>query len=150
MHEIGLSEPLTRRHFAIGNDKRMPVFASSLAPRGFSTSSLAVMKTYPHARDDGSIRHFEISNSFWWSPGPMRRVLQSVAGVTNVRRNWFNDDRFSFTFYGRTCVVNEPFGDNGRYWIGPTELEQLLDIKPIHEAFRQFRFRYTFDAEFKE
>lgn len=46
--------------------------------------------------------------------------------------------------------MNEPFGDNGRYWIGPTELEQLLDIKPIHEAFRQFRFRYTFDAEFKE
>ena len=37
---FGLSEPLTCCHFAIGNDERMPVFALSLAPRGFSTASL--------------------------------------------------------------------------------------------------------------
>jgi len=43
LHEIALAEPLTRRHFAIGNDKRMPVFASSLAPRSFSTTSLEIM-----------------------------------------------------------------------------------------------------------
>jgi hypothetical protein len=108
------------------------------------------MRTYPHLRDDGSIQSFEISNSFWWSFGPMRRILESVNGVTGVRRNWFNENRFSFMFLGRKCVVNEPFGDNSRYWIGPAEREPLLDVRPVHDAFRQFRFRYTFDAEFRE
>ena len=80
----------------------------------------------------------------------MRRLLESVEGVTNVRRNWFNDDRFSFCFLGRACVVNEPWGDNSRYWIGPANLEPPLDIRPVHEAFRGFRFRLTFDREFRE
>lgn len=108
------------------------------------------MRTYPHLLEDGSIRHFEISNSFWWSWGPMRRVLLSVDGVSNVKRNWFDEDRFSFSYLGRNCVVNEPFGDNDRYWIGPTEFEQPLDMRPIHDAFRKFRFIYTFDSEFRE
>ena len=80
----------------------------------------------------------------------MRRVLESVQGVTGVRRNWFNEDRFSFSFLGRPCVVNEPFGDNSRYWIGPAEKQPALDMRPVHEAFRAFRFRFTFDREFKE
>jgi len=80
----------------------------------------------------------------------MRRVLQSVEGVRNFRRNWFNDDRFAFTFLGRPCVVNEPFGDNSRYWIGPVDLDPPLDMRPIQDAFRRFKFLYTFDAEFKE
>jgi hypothetical protein len=108
------------------------------------------MRTYPAVRDDGSIRSFEISNSFWWSLGPMRRLLESVHGVTTVRRNWFNEDVYSFSFLGRPCVVNEPFGDNSRYWIGPTEQEPPLDMRAVHEAFRKFRFRFTFDREFRE
>lgn len=108
------------------------------------------MRTYPDVRGDGSIKSFEISNSFWWSFGPMRKLLESVKGVTDVRRNWFNEDRFSFGFLGRACVVNEPWGDNSRYWIGPTDLEPPLDMKPVHEAFRGFRFRFTFDRDFNE
>jgi hypothetical protein len=80
----------------------------------------------------------------------MRRILESVDGVTQVRRNWFNENHFSFYFLGRECVVNEPFGDNSRYWIGPTELDPPLDMRPVHEAFRKFRFLYTFDSEFRE
>jgi len=109
--------------------------------------SLGVMKTYPHIRLDGTIGYFEISNSFPWSLGFMRRVLQSVKGVSGVRRNWFNDDRWSFLFQERSCVVNEPYGS--RYWIGPIEKEPPLDMAPIHEAFGRFRFLGTFDKEFR-
>jgi hypothetical protein len=108
------------------------------------------MRTYPHVEANGSVRHFEISNAYWWSFGPMRHVLKSVEGVTTIRRNWFNDDRFSFVFLDRRCVVNEPLGDNGRYWIGPRELDPPLDMSPVQAAFRRFRFRLTFDREFRE
>ena len=108
------------------------------------------MRTYPSTSDDGSIKAFEISSSYFWSLGDMRRTLESVNGVSEVRRNWFNDDRYSFFYQGRACVVNEPYGDNSRYWIGPTELEPALDLGPVHDAFRKFRLVLTFDAEFRE
>jgi hypothetical protein len=107
------------------------------------------MKTYPFETEGGIVKAFEISNAFPWSLGAMRSVLESVAGVTGFRRNWFNEDRFSFVFLGRACVVNEPWGDNSRYWIGPTEMEPSLDMGPVHEAFRRFRVRLTFDREFR-
>ena len=107
------------------------------------------MKTYPFMTETGLVKAFEISNAFPWSLGAMRKILQSVDGVTGYRRNWFNDDRFSFVFRGRPCVVNEPYGDNTRYWIGPIEMEPPLDMAPVHEAFRRFRFGLTFDREFR-
>jgi hypothetical protein len=106
------------------------------------------MKTYPHHLADGSISYFEISNSFPWSLGAMRRILHSVPDVTDYSRNWFKDDRFSFTYRDRKCIVWEPWGDNSRYWIGPLHKEPPLDMSPVHEAFRRFRFLVTFDRDF--
>ena len=107
------------------------------------------MKTYPIVTDQGVVKAFEISNAFPWSLGAMRRVLESVDGVTKFRRHWFNDDRFSFVYRGRACVVHERWGDNSRYWVGPAEMEPLLDLGPIHDAFLQFRFGLTLDREFR-
>ena len=107
------------------------------------------MKTHPHFRSDGSIAYFEISNALPWSLGFMRRVLGSVAGVTDFRRNWFNDRRFSFSLYGRRCVVWEPWGDSSRYWIGPTEVGPPADMRAVHDAFRRFRFLLTSDPDFR-
>ena len=80
----------------------------------------------------------------------MRKVLESVEGVTDFKRNWFNEDRYSFSYFGRKCVVNEPWGDNDQYWIGPTNPDSPLDMGPIHDAFRAFRFLYTFHSDFKQ
>jgi hypothetical protein len=96
------------------------------------------MKTYPDTRPDGTVASFEVSNFFPWSLGFMRRVLNSVEGVTGYKRQWFNEDRFTFVYRGRACVVNEPFGDNSRYWIGPTEREPPLDMSAVHDAFVGF------------
>lgn len=73
--------------------------------------------------------------------GPLLKLLKSVPGVTDVRRVWFRDDRVVFKFHGIPAVVNEPWGDNSRYWIGlqsPSEHPEV-DIAPIHDAFMQYR-----------
>lgn len=106
------------------------------------------MRTYPHVRNDGTIAYFEISNAFPWSLGFMRRVLTSVEGVSDFRRERNCDDRFSFLYFGRRCVVHEPFGDNSRYWIGPAEPEPPIDMTAMRDAFTQFRVGITFDREF--
>jgi hypothetical protein len=106
------------------------------------------MKTYPHVREDGTTAYFEISNAFPWSWGFMRRVLASVPGVSDFKRIRSNDDRFAFVYLGRRCVVNEPFGDNSRYWIGPVEKDPPIDMTPVRDAFTQFNFRLTFDQDF--
>jgi hypothetical protein len=79
----------------------------------------------------------------------MRRVLGSVPGVTDFKRRWFDEHRFTFTYGGRACVVWEPWGDNSRYWIGPAEMEPPVDMGPINDAFRKFRFLMTFDRSFR-
>ena len=102
------------------------------------------MKTYPILKVDGSLRGFEITST-WLVLRPLLKILRSVEGVTDVRRNWFNDDRVTFKFLGENAVVNEPWGDNSRYWVGleNPDASPDIDITPIHEAFRRYqRFLY--------
>lgn len=93
------------------------------------------MRTYPLHRADGSLFAFEVTST-WVSFHSLFKVLRSVEGVTEVKRNFFNEDRASFSYGGERWVVNEPFGDNSRYWIGPERgINSALDARPIHEAF---------------
>ena len=101
------------------------------------------MKTYPIYRKDGAIGGFEIANFYvsLWSLRPLCRLIQSVDGVSNVRRQFCNDDRIIFTLKNEKCVVNEPWGDNNRYWIGPEiGIESELDLEPLHDAFQRHQF----------
>ena len=92
--------------------------------------------TYPIERANGTMLAFEVTST-WVTFGPLCRLLSSVDGVAGVRRNWFKDDRLSFTFQGEPCVVNEPWGDSSRYWFGPGDAESSrLDMTPIERAFR--------------
>jgi len=95
--------------------------------------------------ENDKLRGFEITSS-WFRFGPLLRILKSVDGVTNVKRQWFNDDRVSFKFHGKNGVVNEPFGDNSRYWVGldcPDDIPEI-DISPIHNAFKEYNGRTYF------
>jgi hypothetical protein len=100
--------------------------------------SMGNMKTYPILRADGTVQAFEISSS-WLTFRPIYKLLRSVRSVDNIKRNWFNEDRISFTFHGRLCVINEPWGDNSRFWIGPVAPEPELDVTRLHDAFRNYR-----------
>ena len=98
------------------------------------------MKTYPILKSDGSLRGFEITST-WLVLRPLMNLLRAVPGVTDVRRRWFNDNRVTFQFLGKPAVVNEPWGDNSRYWIGLEHPDASPDINiaPIHEAFTRYR-----------
>ena len=79
---------------------------------------------------------FEISSG-WLTFGPLYKVLRSLKDVSDVKRNWFDDDRISFIYGGELFVINEPWGDNSRYWVGPKNPENSkVDIAPLHEAFK--------------
>ena len=96
---------------------------------------MTVVRTYPLFREDGSLFAFEVTST-WLSFRSIFRVLRSVEGVAGVKRNYFNEDRASFTYGGEPWVVNEPFGDNSRYWIGPQRgVHSELEVAPVHEAF---------------
>ena len=97
------------------------------------------MKTYPILKDDGTMRGFEITSA-WVTFRPLYKILRSIDGVTDVRRQRFNEDHLVFNYYGEPFLVNEPFGDNSRYWIGPKDPDNSQhDMNPIHKAFQQYR-----------
>lgn len=97
------------------------------------------MRTYPILREDGFLIAFEIT-SLWVTFNSLHKLLRSTEGVTEVRRNLWNDDRFTFLYRGVPCVVHEPWGDSSRYWIGPKSAEGSdLDIRALHQAFQNFQ-----------
>lgn len=98
------------------------------------------MKTYPEFRDDGSLHAFEIT-SLWFTLRPIFKILRSVDGITDVRRNWFSDDRITFKYFGTSGVVNEPWGDSSRYWIGLTTANTHIEprIEEIEAAFKKYK-----------
>ena len=98
------------------------------------------MKTYPITHPDGSLHAFEITSA-WVRFGPLLNILKSVDGVSDIKRQWFNDDRISFKYHGEKAVVNEPWGDSSRYWVGFEEpdLSKQIDLSPIRDAFERYR-----------
>ena len=97
------------------------------------------MKTHPILRPDGSLRGFEVTSA-WITFRPLFKILRSVDGITNVRRNSTSDDRILFEFRGHPGVVNEPWGDNSCYWVGlDPDMGAEVDIAPILEAFERYR-----------
>lgn len=98
------------------------------------------MRTYPIFKDDGSLHAFEITSA-WVRFSSLFKVLNSVHGVSEIKRQRFNDDRVTFKFHGHSCVVNEPWGDNSRYWVGFANQKAHcnIDISPIHEAFKKYK-----------
>ena len=97
------------------------------------------MKTHPILRADGSMLAFEVTSA-WISFRPLFKILRSVDGITNARRNYFNENRLTFLFCGQPFVVNEPWGDNSRYWVGPKQPDQCsIDVGRINKAFNDYK-----------
>lgn len=91
------------------------------------------MKTWPISRSDGVPYAFEIP--IGW-PSLLCKLLRSIPGVSHVNRTRLGDNRITFLFNGEPFVVNEPWGDSSRYWVGPSDpAGAATDIKPLHDAF---------------
>jgi len=97
------------------------------------------MKTNPILRTDGSIRSFEITSSVFTHQ--IFKILRSIEGVSDVKQNWFNDNRYGFKFHGEPCVVYEDWGDSDRYSVRPEyTAASRLDMTPLHQAFQSYRW----------
>ncbi|MGH7767194.1 MAG: hypothetical protein ACREQP_07040 [Candidatus Binatia bacterium] len=82
---------------------------------------------------------FEITST-WITFRPLYKILRSVEAISEVKRNWFNDNRITFKFRGEPCIIYEPWGDSSRYWVGPENAgSSTLDITSIHQAFQRYR-----------
>ena len=106
------------------------------APAPVNLGVRPLVKTYPVFRGDGSMLALEVTSA-WLTFRPLFSIMRSVPGVVDVRRQYFNEDRILFVYLGVDCVINEPWGDNSRYWIGPKSPEiSSIDMAPINIAFQ--------------
>jgi len=102
------------------------------------------METYPVFTNEGArSQAFEIENAYI-GPAAITRILAGVEGVTEVcPRKMFaksSDVHVEFKYMGQPYIVWEPFGDNSRYWIGPSDqAEGETDITGLEEAFKCYQ-----------
>ncbi|GJM08356.1 MAG: hypothetical protein DHS20C11_06320 [Lysobacteraceae bacterium] len=52
-----------------------------------------------------------------------------------------SDDRITFRYFEHAGVVNEPWGDCNRYWVGlvPSDASKEQGIEPIEAAFSAYK-----------
>jgi len=98
--------------------------------------------------EDGRAFAFEVENTFLGRHGACR-VVQRLPRARVVRSQgrfaWSNRDDFcEFVLDGVTFVVEEPFGDNSRYWIGPMPPRYVPQIATVRDAFARAGFRGWF------
>jgi len=81
------------------------------------------MKIYKSNNRIGQLVSFEVSNT-WLGRRGFVRVLKKIPNMTILRTpkvflSWFREDDFcEFEINGKKFTVEEPFGDNDRYWVG--------------------------------
>ena len=100
------------------------------------------MKTFPFNKS-GTTTAFEIQNLLI-SRRAVARVLRGVSGVSDVKLGGHfgskNDVRVSFKYHGADYEVEEPYGDNTRYIVGPKDpTNTLRSVAEIEDAFQRYR-----------
>ena len=97
------------------------------------------MTVYDIKDAEGRVFAFEVENSALRRRG-VCRVLARIPGCRLVRRpgflSWLWEDEFcQFEIEGIAFVVEELFGDNSRYWIGPRSPRWIPQIAVVRQAF---------------
>lgn len=102
------------------------------------------MKTYPvFSKDQPRCFAFEIENVYV-SPTIVANLLATSEEVSDIqlRRMFSKSDEVhvSFMYRLQSYIVWEPFGDNSRYWIGPTkDMNREEDITELETIFKNYR-----------
>ena len=91
---------------------------------------------------------FEIDNTFILI-STIIKLLQKNLDIKNIQKQNFFDSseiRIRFVYKNKHYIVWEPFGDNSRYWIEPSEEEKSnnSDIKEIENIFINHKLFYLF------
>ena len=108
------------------------------------------MRIYDIRDSEQRIFAFEVEN-FHLSRRLVCRIVGQIPACILIREPkesfwpFSNDDDFcEFELEGVRFIANEPWGDNGRYWIGPKAEESRPakwspQIECVREAFMQAR-----------
>lgn len=97
------------------------------------------MKIYDLRDDDDRIFAFEVPNTFLGRRGA-RRIVGAIPGARVLPATHHpdigNSDQFcAFELGSNTFVVDEPFGDNSRYWIGANPPRWVPELSIVRDAF---------------
>ncbi len=99
-----------------------------------------MMKTFPEYTEGNRLHSFEIDN-LNCGRNKATKIVESIPGVNVLRRpkrlfSWFREEVFcEFELDGIEFQIDEPFGDNSRYWIGSRNKENSEPIERVLEAF---------------
>lgn len=96
--------------------------------------------------DDGTDNRpfaFEVDNAYLGVSSILSLLMQTEGVSEAVKRRMFaksSDVHITFRYFGHEYIVWEPFGDNSRYWIGPTARQHSApNIEPLLSTFRGYR-----------
>lgn len=99
------------------------------------------MRVHKLNRDDGQLYAFEIENVYI-RPRKIAALLGAVDKVSkiNLRKPFgaSSDVHLEFSYYGKDFMVWEPYGDSSRYWIGPKDEGEAVDIGSLVKAFEEY------------
>ena len=100
------------------------------------------MRVHKLNREDGQLFAFEIENVYI-RPRKIAALLGAVDEVSNISlRKPFSsssDVHLEFEYRGEDFMVWEPYGDSSRYWIGPKEEGEAVDISSLVKAFEEYQ-----------
>jgi hypothetical protein len=99
------------------------------------------MRTHPVRNEEGRLFAFEISSLL--GRRFASRIAATVPGVRVLASNLRSDAFCEFEVAGETFIIEEPFGDNSRYWVGPVGAGRLAGIQTVHSHFEKSRLGFT-------
>lgn len=95
------------------------------------------MRTYAIRDGEGNLFAFEVSSLL--GRRIARRIAASVPGASVVESNLRSDVFCEFQVAGERFAMEEPFGDNSRFWIGPVGAQRSAAIQAVHSQFENAR-----------
>jgi hypothetical protein len=99
------------------------------------------MQTFPILNPEGKLHAFEIENLLVGRLGATNivKLIPSVRLIKKPKKflSWWREDIFcEFELNGVHFIIEEPFGDNSRYWIGGKNPGWCSELEIIEQAFK--------------
>ena len=97
------------------------------------------MRVHDLLDEDGRVYAFEVSNTVIGRGGACA-IINQIPGSKILRGprflSWFREEEFcAFEINGQRFLVEEPYGDNSRYWIGSEPPVWCEQIDAVRRAF---------------
>ncbi len=95
------------------------------------------MRTHILPNTDGAPYAFEISNLLL-TRNQACKLVEVIPGAVVVRRSRLfrdTDDFCEFKIGDAVFLIEEPFGDNSRYWVGPKDGKPTSSLDVVRSAF---------------